>query len=155
MQSNRMHSLLIERARYSDLPAILQLIEQPDMSPDIHLTPDGLAALFDSINANPWHELYTVRQENEIVGTFSLLFVQHIAHNGGRSLVVEDVVIKTELQGKGIGRYIMEFAITRGRDLGCYKLILSSDDKRTDAHSFYETLGFRKHGVSFYLPIGH
>jgi GNAT superfamily N-acetyltransferase len=90
-----------------------------------------------------------------IVGTFSLFVVQHISHNGGRSLVIEDIVVKTELQGKGIGRSMMEFAIARGRDLGCYKLILSSDGKITDAHSFYENLGFRKHGLSFYLPLGH
>jgi hypothetical protein len=32
---------------------------------------------------------------------------------------------------------------------GCYKLALSSNLKRADAHRFYQSLGFHQHGISF------
>lgn len=143
----------IEKAQASDLPSIMGLIGQDDMSPDNRLSSQEVEKLFDDFRANPWHELFIAKQQANIIGTFSLLVVQHFSHNGGRSLIVEDVVVKTELQGKGIGRRMMEFAIERGRALGCYKITLSSGAKRTDAHAFYEGLGFQKHGFTFYLPL--
>ena len=35
------------------------------------------------------------------------------------------------------------------RRAGCYKLALSSNLKRADAHRFYDSLGFERHGFSF------
>jgi predicted N-acetyltransferase YhbS len=107
-----MQDTQIEKARSSDLPDIMSLIAQEDMSPDNHLTLSDVNELFEKFCTNPWHELYVAKQQANIVGTFSLLAVQHLAHNGGRSLIVEDLVVKTELQGEGIGRKMMEFAIT-------------------------------------------
>jgi len=46
---------------------------------------------------------------------------------------------------------MMEYAVGRGKALGCYKLMLSSGIKRGRAHAFYEQLGFQKHGYSFLL----
>jgi GNAT superfamily N-acetyltransferase len=87
------------------------------------LPPDGF---FNDFRANLWHELYIAKQQTTVIGTFSLFVVQRLSHNGGRSLIVEDVVVKAEFQGKGIGRQMMELAIERGQTLGCYKIILSS-----------------------------
>jgi GNAT superfamily N-acetyltransferase len=143
----------IEKAQTSDLAGITGLIGQDDMSPDSRLDSHEVEKLFKDFCANPWHELYVAKQQENIIGTFSLFIVQHLSHNGGRSLIVEDVVVKTEFQGKGIGRKMMEFAIERGQALGCYKIFLSSGAKRTDAHAFYEGLGFQKHGFTFYLPL--
>jgi hypothetical protein len=36
---------------------------------------------------------------------------------------------------------------------GCYKMTLSSNLKRVDAHRFYESTGFRQHGISFSMPL--
>lgn len=32
-------------------------------------------------------------------------------------------------------------------------LVLSSNAKRTEAHQFYEALGFKQHGISFHAAI--
>ena len=39
------------------------------------------------------------------------------------------------------------------REAGCYKLVLSSNQKRARAHAFYESLGFQRHGFSFSIEI--
>jgi len=88
-----------------------------------------------------------------VVGTFSLLFAQHLSHNGARSLVIEDMVVETQCREQGIGRAMMEFAIARAREKNCYKISLSSNTRRSEAHEFYEKLGFRRHGISFYMPV--
>jgi GNAT superfamily N-acetyltransferase len=148
-----MQHVQIEVATRADLADILSLIGQPDMSPDNNLSLAEAAALFERMQANPAQKLYVAKLGTVSIGAFSLLTVQHLSHNGGLSLIIEDVVVKTEQQGQGVGRQMVEFAIARARELGCYKLALSSNAKRTDAHTFYERLGFRKHGVTFYLSV--
>lgn len=148
-----MDALQIEKAQPSEFANVLKLVGQADMSPDMNLSESDSRKLFDRLSSNPWHELYVAKLAGNIVGTFSLLRLQQISHNGSSTMIVEDVVVQTSLQGQGIGRRMLEFAIARARELGCYKLILSSGMQRTDAHDFYESLGFRKHGFSFYLPI--
>jgi len=44
---------------------------------------------------------------------------------------------------------MMAHAMQQARDAGCYKLALSSNVCRKDAHAFYESLGFAQHGLSF------
>ena len=48
---------------------------------------------------------------------------------------------------------MMEYARERCRERGCYKMALSSNLARDEAHRFYESLGFDKHGFSFRMPI--
>jgi GNAT superfamily N-acetyltransferase len=47
----------------------------------------------------------------------------------------------------------MAYAMDICRAKGCYKLVLSSNQKREDAHRFYEKLGFTKHGYSFLIEF--
>jgi GNAT superfamily N-acetyltransferase len=67
------------------------------------------------------------------------------------SAVVEDVVVASAFQGRGIGRQLMDHAKEQAKSAGCYKLALSSNRKRHAAHAFYESLGFDQHGLSFVI----
>jgi GNAT superfamily N-acetyltransferase len=87
------------------------------------------------------------------VGTFALLIMRNLAHCGAPSGIVEDVVVDEGARGRGVGRRMMEYARARCREEGCYKLVLSSNVSRTDAHRFYESLGFRRHGYSFAVDL--
>jgi GNAT superfamily N-acetyltransferase len=46
---------------------------------------------------------------------------------------------------------MVAYALARSREKNCYKLNLSSNKDRIDAHRFYEKLGFERHGHSFAL----
>jgi GNAT superfamily N-acetyltransferase len=91
-----------------------------------------------------------------IAGSLALLIMDNLAHRGARSAIVEDVVVDPGRHGLGIGTALMRDAMARAAAKGCYKLVLSSNAKRTRAHAFYDGLGFRRHGVSFWvdLPAG-
>ena len=146
-----MAEIVIRTADENDLPAMLALYAQPDMDDLQVMTIEQAAEVFRSIKTDPHHEVFVALEDNEIVGTFSIIVIQMLSHKGDRMGILEDVVVKTERQGTGIGGRMMEFANQRCKELGCYKIMLSSGVHRERAHAFYEKLGFRKHGYSFLL----
>ncbi|WP_425804259.1 GNAT family N-acetyltransferase [Desulfitobacterium sp. Sab5] len=58
-------------------------------------------------------------------------------------LVVEDVIIKEGLRGKGIGRKLMESLDEFAKRKQCAYAILVSSGFRKEAHKFYENVGFK------------
>lgn len=140
----------IKEASNQDLSGILNLYSLVLDKGNI-LTNEQAEIIFKKMQTYPNYKVYVAENEEHIVGTFALLIMDNLAHQGTPSGVVEDVAVLNELQGKGIGKMMMEFAIEKCREVGCYKLTLSSNLKRTEAHAFYESLNFEKHGFSFRL----
>jgi GNAT superfamily N-acetyltransferase len=101
----------------------------------------------------PDYTLYVAERAADIVGSFALLVMHNLGHLGAPSAIVEDVVVAPAFQRHGIGKAMMQFALDRCREKGCYKLMLSSNAKREDAHAFYESLGFVRHGFSFRIDL--
>lgn len=91
--------------------------------------------------------------EGKLVGAYSLLVMDKLTKRGRRVGVVDDVGVSPEQQGKGIGRAMMEHAMEECRTAGCYKMMLSSNLKRTEAHVSYERQGFERHGYSFVVDV--
>lgn len=143
----------IREAGKEDLANILQLYKQPDMDQGIVLSLKQAEAIFHKMTMYPNYKLFVVDNNSEIIGTFALAVMDNLAHNGAPSGLIEDVVVKTEWQGKGIGKQMMNYAIEQCRNYKCYKVALSSNLKREKAHLFYEALGFEKHGYSFLLEL--
>ena len=79
--------------------------------------------------------------------------MDNLAHMGSKSALIEDVVVAHSQQRQGIGRQMMEYAIVLCKEKACYKACLSSNLKRQNAHLFYESLGFKKHGYSFLIDL--
>ncbi|MGX7689410.1 GNAT family N-acetyltransferase [Flectobacillus sp. BAB-3569] len=143
--------MLIRQASTSDLPSILQLYaEVLDKGQVLSLS--EAEVLFQKMSSYPNYKVYVAEQERQVIGTFALLIMDNLAHRGTPSGIVEDVAVQENLQGKGIGRQMMKYAMQVCSEAGCYKLVLSSNQKRVEAHAFYESLGFDKHGFSFLVP---
>src|SRR5262245_10206317 len=104
---------MIRRAEFDDLHAVLSLMAQPDMDGGPSMSLEKARVIFDRLQKTSNHELYVAATDDAIVGTFALIVVQHLSHNGARSAVIEDVVVSASCQGQGIGRRMMEFAIER------------------------------------------
>jgi len=148
-----MEKVTIRVATHRDLPEILELYRQldPEGSPVFPLA--DAENIFETINKYPDYQVYVARRCGKTLGTFALLIVDNLAHLGSRYGIVEDVVVTADCRGMGIGRQMMRFAMQKCHAAGCYKLVLSSNKKRVDAHRFYKKLGFRQHGYSFVVTM--
>ena len=138
----------IRESSINDLPKILNLYAS-SLDNGAVLTVENAEILFEKIERYPNYKIYVAEKERVIVGTFALLIMDNLAHQGMPSAIVEDVAVQTTMQGQGIGKQMMKFAMEKSKEAGCYKLVLSSNLKRKEAHTFYESLGFETHGFSF------
>jgi GNAT superfamily N-acetyltransferase len=66
---------------------------------------------------------------------------------------VEYVVVDEKYRSKGIGKLMMNSVKSLAKSAGCYKIILTSDNRRERAHKFYKSLGFEAsaQGFRFYF----
>lgn len=150
---NGMLRVEIRRIRQADIPNVLDLLAQQDMDADVVLPEAEARDVLDRIVQRPDCHMHVAEADGEIVGMFMLVIIQHLSHRGARSGIIEDVVVRTDRQGEGIGREMMAFAADLAKAAGCYKLMLSSGTGRASAHAFYEALGYERHGYSYLLRM--
>jgi len=143
----------IREATLDDLPSILALYRQLGMDNGDVLPVNRAKEIFDTLQSYPDYKLYVALQNSMSVGSFGLLIMDNLGHQGASSGIVEDVVVRRNVRGQGIGKTMMEFAVQKCRERGCYKIALSSNLQRVGAHRFYESLGYRRHGYSFFIDL--
>jgi len=143
--------LLIRPATLADLPRVQFLCRQLDLPGEPGLGAVEARVQFEALTAHERHRIYVAELQGEAVGTFALNFVGGLAHSGRDSCIVEDVVVAPQSRRLGVGRRMMAFAMRECAMRRCYKLVLSSHIQRDDAHRFYESLGYRRHGFSFLI----
>lgn len=146
-------SVRVRQATAADLPSVLAMYAQPDMDNGQVLAIKEAEELLAQFSHYPNYRLFVACDANRVVGTFALLVMHNLAHQGTPSAIVEDVVVSDAHQSQGIGRVMMHHAMALAREAGCYKLVLSSNQKRQRAHAFYESLGFQRHGFSFLVEM--
>ena len=143
-----MSDLRICIATREDLPMLNHLYADMDNKP--LLSEETITAIWEEIQQVPNYYIYLTYLENKAIGTFSLLFVPTMMHQGfHKSAILDSVTIATNYRSKGYGKKMIREALKISADRGCYQVTLSSNLKRDRAHKFYESLGFKQHGWSF------
>ncbi|WP_406457555.1 GNAT family N-acetyltransferase [Streptomyces sp. NBC_01622] len=150
-----MGDLQIRAAVTEDVPAIVGMLADDPLgsqreSPD-DLTP-YLAAL-ERLTADPNQHLVVAVRESRVVGTLQLTVIPGLSRRGATRSIIEAVRIHADERGSGLGTRLIEWAIAESRRQGCQLVQLTSDATRTDAHRFYERLGFTASHVGFKLPL--
>jgi GNAT superfamily N-acetyltransferase len=144
-----MLNLEIRDARDSDLPGVLRVLAESGIDGGSSFSPEEARVHLAQLRGCPGYRLLVFVAEGEVVGTYALAIIGKLGKRGTPAGLVEDVAVLPSRQGQGIGRAMMEHALAECRKAGCYKLALSSNVNRGDAHRFYESLGFERHGYSF------
>lgn len=143
--------MLIREALPSDARAIEVLYTSFVPNPRIEVRAERL----EQIRADPANFLLVVEDAAEVVATAFLTLCLDPMFAFRPYAVVENVVVADSRRGRGIGRRLVAHleALAAGAD--CTKLMLLSSSHRTDAHAFFERVGFisdKKRGFVKYLP---
>lgn len=147
----------LRRATADDLPAVLALFVASglDQADDVPLAGAQQSwQAMQALGAEVWlAECELAGGRVEVLGCLTLYVLPLLAHRQAPEALVEDVAVHPKAQGLGLGRLLMEEAMAVAQARGCYKLALSSNARRAEAHAFYEHLGFSRHGYSFHVPL--
>ncbi len=143
--------MLIREAGEKDLPEVVKLLGSMDGESEME---SGEALkIWSNIKQYPYYKLLVAEEQENIIGTCSLIVIDNLGHQGARLAVVESVIVEQNYRGHGIGKLMMNHAMELAREEKCYKLMLSSNTKRAAAHEFYQRLGFKQHGISFMVEV--
>ncbi len=103
--------IVVREANAADLPAILNIYAQPDLDAGITLSLEEAIQVYSKFTRYPFYKLYLEENHERVVGTFALLIMDNLAHQGARSGIIEDVGVLPTYQRQGIGKKMMEYAM--------------------------------------------
>lgn len=136
----------IRRATRDDVPEIVRLLADDPLGSRRenyqNPLPQSYYHAFDEINLDQHNELVVVEVNGEVIGTLQLTIIPYLTYQGGRRAQIEAVRVDQRYRSYGIGGRLFEWAITRAREEQCHLVQLTTDNIRSDAHRFYERLGF-------------
>ncbi|MGW1813802.1 N-acetyltransferase family protein [Streptomyces sp. NPDC002125] len=143
-------------ATRADLPAVLALLADEDqvVDPATVVVTQAHERAFVAIETDPRNEmLVLVDSGGTLVGCLQATYIPGLGKGGAERALVEAVRVRADRRGDGLGRTLMEQAITRARSRGCALVQLTSNKQREAAHRFYAVLGFARSHEGFKLAL--
>ena len=132
----------------NDLPALVRLTAElgyPDSEEEIRNR-------LEIISHSKDHNIFVAINSENVVGLMSFHSLD-ILYGAGKLGRITALVVTEIERGKGIGRMLVSKAEELARISGCKRLELTSNNRRTEAHKFYERLGFEGSSTRFIKNI--
>jgi GNAT superfamily N-acetyltransferase len=142
-------------ATAADIPAIVELLADDTLGATRE-DPSDLSpyfAAFERISSAPDQHLLVAERRGQILGTLQITMVAGLSRHGATRAIIESVRVSSQARGLGVGTAMMEHAIELARSAGAALVQLTSDASRTDAHRFYDGLGFQRSHYGFKLML--
>lgn len=134
----------IREARTGDLDALVELLGllfslEADFAVDARRQRSGLEMMLTKGQAR----LLLVAETGGLVVGMATAQVVISTAEGGPALLVEDVVVRPEARGLGMGRALLARIEAWGQTLGATRLQLLADRSNAASHDFYRACGFQ------------
>ena len=134
-------NLKIRETNEEDCSLILSLIreiaEYEKMSDQVIATEESLK---ESIFKNNRAEVVILELDEKAVG-YALYFYNFSTFIGKSGLYLEDIFIKKEARGKGIGKEVFKFLVKKAKEEGCKRMEWTCLDWNEPSIKFYKSLG--------------
>jgi GNAT superfamily N-acetyltransferase len=151
--------LLIRQATRQDISEVVRLLSDDALGSQREQygssVPQSYYDAFARIEQDENNELIVVEMDGEIVATLQLTFLPGMTYQGSMRAQIEAVRVDGRYRNQRIGQRLVEWAVARARQRGCYQVQLTTHKSRRDAHRFYERLGFVASHEGMKLTIGN
>ncbi|WP_406428422.1 GNAT family N-acetyltransferase [Streptomyces sp. NBC_01589] len=150
-----MSDLEIRPAALTDIPAVVAMLADDPLGAQRE-SPDDLApyrAAFQRLAHDPNQHLVVAVRDGAVVGTLQLTVIPGLSRRGSTRSLIEGVRVRADERGSGLGTRLIQWAMDESRRQDCQLVQLTSDATRTDAHRFYERLGFIASHLGFKLAL--
>lgn len=146
-----MGEVVLREARPQDAARLAELISLGAVDGTTRPVGDTAAtrAAIEEIAADPHAAVLVAEIDGSVIGMAQLIVFRHVQRDGGLCAEIESVHVHPDARGRGIGGLLLDAAVERAADAGCYRVQLTSDAARPDAHRFYERHGFAPSHIGF------
>jgi GNAT superfamily N-acetyltransferase len=110
------------------------------------LDPDVRARLIPGLQKHPTTLLFLAFDGDQAVGA-AVCFIGFSSFVAKPLINIHDLVVLSELRGKGVGRRLLEAIENKARELGCCKLTLEVMDNNHRPLRVYEAVGFVRYAL--------
>ncbi len=140
-------TIAFRRATAADLQTIVVLLADDPLGRERETLGTQLDSryrdAFTAIDRDPNQLLAVAESGGQVIGVLQLSFIPGLTRRGMWRGQIEGVRVAAGERGSGVGRVMLQWAIGQCRNRGCGLVQLTSDERRSDAHRFYEALGFQ------------
>ncbi|MFF5783787.1 GNAT family N-acetyltransferase [Streptomyces sp. NPDC012693] len=146
-----MSDLEIRAATAADIEAVVAMLADDPLGAQRE-SPDDLGpylTAYERLASDPHQHLVVAVRAGKVVGTLQLTVIPGLSRRGSTRSIIEGVRVHADERGSGLGTQLIEWAVEESGRQGCRLVQLTSDVTRTDAHRFYERLGFEASHVGF------
>ena len=124
----------------SDLGSLVELYQQLD--PKDGLSAEACEAAWKEIEKNPDIRYFGAVEDGKVVSTCYAVIIPNLTRGCRGICFIENVVTDREYRNRGLASRVIGMAVDFAKERHCYKVILQSGKARTEAHRFYERIGF-------------
>lgn len=150
--------MTIREATTADIDGILAL--QPQIYRVEKTDPGAKKALAEQLKDDTCTVLVAVKdgppsragEAGKIVATSTIYYIMVAVRNRPYALF-EGLVVDQSERGQGTGTAMLKEMIAIAKYKNCYKIIFTSGEDRSEAHAFYEKMGFKKWGLEFRMDL--
>ena len=141
----------IEKATLTDVPQLSDLLsvlfaQEQEFVPNPEAQIRGLTRILRQPELG---FILLARDNGQVVGMVNILFTISTAL-GERVALLEDMVVRAEVRGSGIGSKLLARVIELARLAGCRRVTLLTDQNNVSAQQFYQRQGFV---ISSMMPL--
>ncbi len=141
--------VIIRKARSTDVTSVYAMMCELEGT---NLNKSAFLKIW-RINMAHRHIFYiTAVSEGKVVG-FASVHIQNLLHHAGEIAEVQELVVRENLRGLGIGRRLLRQAKRIAVQGKCKSLELACNSKRRRAHGFYEREGMERTHYKFTQPL--
>lgn len=139
----------IRDARVEDADAVRNLLEQLGYSNTVSFLENKLTIMLSDTT----YKVIVYEANDKVTGFISVHFYEQIAYEG-EFATIGFFVVDSTVRSRGIGKALEEYCTRLAIDRGCAIMELYSNEKRVDAHRFYERQGYKSYEKYFMKEVG-
>ena len=140
---------MIRRSEEKDGQSVYELI---CILEETEFDKDGFQKIYEMMMKNENHACFVYEQEDEVVGVLHMR-MEYQLHHCARIAEITELVVLPEYRSKGIGAKLLQYACIYAKEKDCVRIELVTNQRRKDAHRFYEREGMHQSHFGYTLDL--
>jgi len=143
----------IREVKEADFVALTRLAEELGRPPLTESNRGSLKRVFEVLRSDP-RAVFLVAEvdDGELIGTIRIQVRERLNFSNPEAWI-SDFIVAEKHRGLGVGRALLQHAISAAEERRCVRLLLESGHQRVHAHALYLSEGFADSGKAFTLKL--